>query len=71
MRKLQRSLLASAITLSLAASAHADTQFSNVYFFGDSLTDAGNYKAVLPPGTGSSRRIRVRCGRPCSRDISA
>lgn len=52
MQKLQRRLLASAITLSLAASANADNLFSNVYFFGDSLTDAGNYKAVVPPGTG-------------------
>ena len=32
--------------------ATAAAQFSNVYFFGDSLTDAGSYKPVLPPGTG-------------------
>ena len=52
MRKLQRSLLASAIALALAASGTAAAQFSNIFFFGDSLTDAGNYKAVVPPGTG-------------------
>ncbi len=28
------------------------SQFSNVYFFGDSYTDMGSYKPVLPPGTG-------------------
>ncbi len=50
MRKLQRSLLASAITLSLAASAHADTQFSNVYFFGDSYTDIGLVQAGAAAG---------------------
>ena len=52
MRKLQRSLLASAVALALAASGNAAAQFSNVYFFGDSLTDAGLLQAVLPPGTG-------------------
>ena len=30
----------------------AVAQFSNTYFFGDSLTDNGSYKPVLPPGTG-------------------
>ena len=52
MRKLQRSVLASAIALAIAASGNAAAQFSNVYFFGDSLTDAGSFKPVLPPGTG-------------------
>jgi outer membrane lipase/esterase len=52
MRTLQRSLLASAIALSLAVSGSASAQFSNTFFFGDSLTDAGSYKPVLPPGTG-------------------
>ncbi len=27
-------------------------QFNQFYFFGDSLTDAGSFKPVLPPGTG-------------------
>ena len=30
----------------------AAAQFSQFYFFGDSLTDAGSFKPVLPPGTG-------------------
>jgi len=54
MRTLQRSLLATAtaLSLSLSASGPAAAQFSSVYFFGDSLTDAGSFKPVLPPGTG-------------------
>lgn len=35
-----------------AASQGAQAQFSNTVFFGDSLTDNGSYKPVLPPGTG-------------------
>jgi outer membrane lipase/esterase len=27
-------------------------QFTSIYYFGDSLTDSGTYKPVLPPGTG-------------------
>jgi len=52
MRKLPRSVLASAFVLALAASGTANAQFSNVFYFGDSLSDAGSYKPVLPPGTG-------------------
>jgi len=52
MRKLQRSLLVSAAALVMAGPGTAAAQFSNVYFFGDSLTDAGSYKPALPPGTG-------------------
>ena len=52
MRTLQRSLLASALTVGFAASGTAAAQFSNNIFFGDSLVDAGNYKPLLPPGTG-------------------
>ncbi|MET0682116.1 MAG: autotransporter domain-containing protein [Casimicrobiaceae bacterium] len=52
MRKLQRNVLASAVLLALAASGNAAAQFSTAYFFGDSLSDSGNYKSVLPPGTG-------------------
>jgi outer membrane lipase/esterase len=40
-----------ALALSLAAGL-AQAQFSNFYSFGDSLTDAGSFKPVLPPGTG-------------------
>src|SRR4029077_16169971 len=36
----------------VAASGTATAQFSNVYYFGDSLTDAGSFKPVLPAGTG-------------------
>ena len=50
MRKSKRSLVAGAIALALSAPASA--QFSNVYFFGDSLSDMGSFKPVLPPGTG-------------------
>jgi outer membrane lipase/esterase len=44
--------LTGALALALAASSPATAQFSNAYFFGDSLTDTGSYKPVLPPGTG-------------------
>ena len=50
MQNFKRTLLAGAVAL--AVSAPAAAQFSNVYFFGDSLTDSGNFKSVLPPGTG-------------------
>ncbi len=52
MRVLKRTLLATAVTLALAASGAASAQFSNGYFFGDSLTDTGWFKPVLPAGTG-------------------
>ena len=63
MRTLQRSLLASAVALGFAASGTAAAQFSNVYFFGDSLTDAGSYKPCCRPAPDSSRRIPARSGR--------
>ena len=50
MQAFTRTALAAALALGVAAPATA--QFSNMYFFGDSLTDAGSYKPVLPPGTG-------------------
>ena len=52
MRTFQRTLLAGAIMLAVAAPAAA--QFTGAFFFGDSLSDAGSYRAVapLPPGTG-------------------
>ena len=52
MRTLPRSLLATTAALALFAAAPTTAQFTNVFFFGDSLTDAGTYKPVLPPGTG-------------------
>jgi hypothetical protein len=42
MRTLNRTLLAGAIALALSTPAVA--QFTNAYFFGDSLSDAGSYK---------------------------
>ncbi len=50
MQSFKRTLVAGAIALGLAAPASA--QYSNIYFFGDSLTDTGSFKPVLPPGTG-------------------
>jgi outer membrane lipase/esterase len=50
MQIFNRTLLAGAVALALSAPAAA--QFSNNYFFGDSLTDGGSYKPALPPGTG-------------------
>ena len=50
MQKFKRALLAGAIGLALSTPAAA--QFTASYFFGDSLTDTGYYKPVLPPGTG-------------------
>ncbi len=50
MSKFKHSLLAGAIML--AVSAPAVAQFTGAFFFGDSLSDEGSYKPVLPPGTG-------------------
>jgi outer membrane lipase/esterase len=52
MLAVKRSLLAAAVGLTLATPVPALAQFSNAYFFGDSLTDAGSFKPVLPAGTG-------------------
>ena len=51
MRSLRVSLAASALAVALPA-GDASAQFTNIYFFGDSLTDAGSFRPVLPPGTG-------------------
>ena len=48
---LRVSLAAGAVALAVAA-GDASAQFSNAFFFGDSLTDSGTYKPLLPPGTG-------------------
>ena len=50
MRTFKRVLLAGALALAVAGPAAA--QFTNFYVFGDSLSDAGSYKPVVPPGTG-------------------
>lgn len=51
MRPFRVSMAATAVALALA-SGNASAQFTNAYFFGDSLTDGGSFKPVLPPGTG-------------------
>ena len=51
MSKFRSTLLAAALATAFA-SGPAAAQFSNMYFFGDSATDAGSFKPVLPPGTG-------------------
>lgn len=51
MFRFRLSRTACAIALSLCAGS-AVAQFSNTYFFGDSLSDNGSYKPVLPAGTG-------------------
>src|SRR3954447_2101686 len=51
MQRFRLSMAATAVALALAA-GNASAQFTNIFFFGDSLTDAGSYKPVLPPGTG-------------------
>jgi len=51
MQHLRISLAVVAMALSLNATL-ASAQFSNIFFFGDSLTDSGTYKPLLPPGTG-------------------
>jgi outer membrane lipase/esterase len=51
MRRFRPSLICGAIALALC-SGTASAQFSNVIYFGDSLTDSGYFKPVVPPGTG-------------------
>lgn len=51
MRKFRATRIAAAVAFSLAAGT-ASAQFSNFWVFGDSLSDAGSFKPVLPPGTG-------------------
>ena len=48
MKNFKRALLAGAVAL--AVSTPAAAQFSAFYLFGDSLTDSGFYKPVVPPG---------------------
>ncbi len=53
MRRIQRSLFAAGLAAGLClAYGEAAAQFNQFFFFGDSLTDAGSFKPVLPPGTG-------------------
>ena len=53
MRKMKKSVLASALAVALGTiSGPAPAQFSGFYFMGDSLTDAGTYGArfTVNPG---------------------
>src|SRR6266516_3146586 len=53
MLRMKGTVLAAALFIGLVLShGEAAAQFSGFYFFGDSLTDAGSFKPVLPPGTG-------------------
>jgi outer membrane lipase/esterase len=53
MQKFKRALLGGAIGVVLSTPAAAGPfQFSSTVFFGDSLTDSGWYKPILPPGQG-------------------
>jgi outer membrane lipase/esterase len=52
MARFVRSTLAAAAAAVALGAGTAQAQFSNVYFFGDSLTDSGSYKPLLPPGVG-------------------
>jgi outer membrane lipase/esterase len=50
---MKRTALAAALLFASSVGQYAAAaQFSNVFFFGDSLSDAGSFKPVLPPGTG-------------------
>ena len=51
MSPIRASRIVAAVALSLAAAA-AQGQFSNFYSFGDSLSDAGTFKPIVPPGQG-------------------
>lgn len=51
--RIKRAASALALFIGLALShGVAAAQFNGFYFFGDSLSDAGSFKPVLPPGTG-------------------
>src|ERR1051326_3779715 len=53
MRGMKRTTLAAALFMGLGLGHHdAAAQFSGVYIFGDSLSDAGSFKPLLPPGMG-------------------
>src|SRR6478752_7658128 len=51
MQRFRLLMAATAVALALAA-GNASAQFTNIFLFGDSLTDAGSFKPLLPPGTG-------------------
>lgn len=51
MTKIRSALVALAVAFAVPA-APAGAQWSNFVFFGDSLTDAGTYFPVVPPGLG-------------------
>src|SRR5581483_10270928 len=53
MQAIRGTLLATVLGAGLGLMhGQASAQFNQFYFFGDSLTDAGSFKPLLPPGTG-------------------
>jgi hypothetical protein len=69
MQRFRLSMAATAVALALAA-GNASAQFTNIFFFGDSLTDAGSFKPVLPPGTGLFTTNPGPCGHKCSHSVT-
>ena len=65
MRRLKKGILASAVALAFGSvSGQAAAQFSNFYFLGDSLTDAGTYGArfTVNPGLVWSQDLGAKYG---------
>src|SRR5262245_38376185 len=52
MRVFRPTLVAAAFVAVLVAQGRASAHYTTAYFFGDSLSDDGSFKPVLPPGTG-------------------
>lgn len=63
----RRTLLGAAIAATFSLTAAA-ADFSNTYFFGDSLTDSGSFAPFLPPGTG---RFTTNPGPVWSENVAA
>ena len=45
-----RSLMAAAIALAAVPAMAGESPYTHAVFFGDSLTDAGYFRPLLPPG---------------------
>ena len=52
MRRFARFTLGALFAAVLLHAGSAWAQYSNIFFFGDSLSDAGTFRPLLPPGTG-------------------
>jgi phospholipase/lecithinase/hemolysin len=64
-------LAAALLVASIASHGATAAQFGGVYFFGDSLSDAGSFKPLLPPGTGKFTTILGRSGPKSSANVTA